>query len=122
MSLLKLTGIANINTKKLQNNRFKYAEKFCKKFPHVTLLLKGANVIIAQDKEFFINPHGNASLAKGGSGDVLSGLVGSLLAQGYKPLNCAINASLAHTKLAQLYKGADFSLSPNDLINQICNL
>jgi len=122
VTLLKLTNIADITIDELQNNRFKYSEEFCKKYANVTLLLKGANVIIAQNDEFFVNPHGTSALAKGGSGDILSGLVGSLLAQGYTPLDSAINASLAHTKLTQNYKGADFSLTPDDLINGISNL
>jgi NAD(P)H-hydrate repair Nnr-like enzyme with NAD(P)H-hydrate dehydratase domain len=95
---------------------------FCAAFPHATLLLKGANVILACGSEFYINPHGTSALAKGGSGDVLSGLVGALLAQGYSPLESAINASLTHTKLACGFKGADFSLTPDDLIDGICNL
>ena len=122
VSLLHMTGIADVSIRELQDNRFKYSEEFCKKYPKVTLLLKGANVIIGKDDEFYINSHGTSALAKGGSGDVLSGLVGALLAQGYEPLNAAINASLAHTKLVQNYKGADFSLTPEDLIAGIGNL
>ena len=122
ISLLKQTKIADISTEELQDNRFKYAEEFCNKYPNITLLLKGANVIIGKQDKFFINPHGTPTLAKGGSGDVLSGLVGALLAQGYKPLDAAINASLAHTQLAHDYKGADFSLTPDDLIEGIGNL
>lgn len=121
-SLLKITGIADISVEVLQKNRFKYVEKFCATFAHATLLLKGANVIVACANEFFINPHGTQALAKGGSGDVLSGLIGALLAQGYTPLEAAKNGSLAHTKLALNYKGADFSLTPYDLINEIGNL
>lgn len=121
-ALLKHTNLSDISVEELQKNRFKYVELFTKVYPEVTLLLKGANVIIAKDKEFFINPHGTSALAKGGSGDVLSGLVGALLAQGYEPLDAAKNASLAHTRLAQSYKGADFSLTPDDLINGIGNL
>jgi hydroxyethylthiazole kinase-like uncharacterized protein yjeF len=121
-ALLKLIALADISVEELQQNRFKYVELFTKAYPDTTLLLKGANVIIAKDKEFFVNPHGTSALAKGGSGDVLSGLVGALLAQGYEPLDAAKNASLAHTKLAQSYKGADFSLTPDDLIERICNL
>ncbi|MCF6339936.1 MAG: NAD(P)H-hydrate dehydratase [Sulfurimonas sp.] len=122
ISLLKITKIAKIDIKELQENRFKYIEIFCKKFPDVTIILKGANVIIAKGDEFFINPHGTSMLAKAGSGDVLSGLVGALLAQGYEPLNSAINASLVHVKLALNYKGADFSLTPDDLIDEIGKL
>ncbi|QFR42534.1 NAD(P)H-hydrate dehydratase [Sulfurimonas xiamenensis] len=122
VSLLKITNLADITIQEVQKNRFKYVEEFCKMFPNVTLLLKGANVIIAKGSEFYINPHGTSALAKGGSGDVLSGLIGALLAQGYQPLDAAINASLAHTKTALNYRGADFSLTPDDLIDGICRL
>ena len=116
------SDIAEISVSVLQKNRFEYVEAFCEKFPHVTLLLKGANVIIAKGDEFFINPHGTPALAKGGSGDILSGLIAALLAQGEEPFSAARNASLAHTKLAQLYKGNDFSLTPYDLIEAISKL
>jgi len=122
VSLLKLCGLAEISVEKLQANRFKYVEMFCSEYQNVTLLLKGANVVIGKKVTFFINPHGSSKLAKGGSGDVLSGLVGSLLAQGYDPLSAAKNATLAHSKLALNYTGSDFSLTPDDLIEQIGKL
>lgn len=122
IALLKMTGLASISLKELQKNRFKYSEMFCQKFNDVVLVLKGANVIIAKNDKLFINPHGTEVLAKGGSGDVLSGLIGALLAQGGDPLHVAINASLAHTKLALNFDGASFSLTPDDLISGICNL
>ncbi|MFA6192804.1 MAG: NAD(P)H-hydrate dehydratase [Sulfurimonas sp.] len=122
VALLKQTEIADISVNELQKNRFKYVEIFCHKFPHVVLLLKGANVVIAKDDAFFINPHGTQALAKGGSGDVLSGLIGSLLAQGYTPLEAAKNGSLTHVSLACKYSGADFSLTPYDLIDGIAKL
>ncbi len=122
VALLKRTNIADISVAKLQENRFEYVTLFCQAYPHATLLLKGANVIIGQGERFYINPHGSANLAKGGSGDVLSGLIGALLAQGYKPLDAAIHGSLAHTKLSQNYQGADFSLTPDDLIDGIGQL
>jgi len=122
VALLKYTQLADISIEELQLNRFKYAELFCAAYPRVVLLLKGANVIIGQESEFYVNPHGTPALAKGGSGDVLSGLIGALLAQGYTPLNAAIHGSLAHAKLALAYKGNDFSLTPDDLVDEIGNL
>jgi len=122
VSLLKYTKLADIEVEELQLNRFKYAELFCAAYPKAVLLLKGANVIIGQNDSFYVNPHGTPSLAKGGSGDVLSGLIGALLAQGYSPLDAAIHGSLAHVKLALAYKGNDFSLTPDDLIDEIGNL
>jgi len=122
VSLLKMTGLASISINELQKNRFKYVELFCQEFKDVVLVLKGANVIIGQNDKYFVNPHGSEVLAKGGSGDVLSGLIGSLLAQGYNPLHVAINASLTHTKLAKDFEGASFSLTPDDLIKGIGKL
>ncbi|MGD9624948.1 MAG: NAD(P)H-hydrate dehydratase [Arcobacter sp.] len=122
VSLLKLCEIADISVQELQNNRFLYVEKFSKKYPKVVLLLKGANVIIAQNEKLYVNSFGSAVLSKGGSGDVLSGLIGSLLAQGYKPLEAAISASLAHAMGARNYKKNNYSLIPSDLVEEIRKL
>ncbi len=122
VTLLKELGLAEITVATLQADRFYYVELFCKAYPNVVLLLKGANVIIAKHERYYINPHGSAVLAKGGSGDVLSGLIGALLAQEYAPLEATISASLAHTQLAKNYTDSDFSLTPEDLIAGIGNL
>ena len=119
ISLLKLTNIANISIEELQDNRFLYVEKFCKIYPKVTLLLKGANVIISKNDKIYVNIFGSSKLSKGGSGDVLSGLIVSLLAQGYTSLEAAINASLAHTISAKKYKNNNYSMSPQDIIQGI---
>ena len=119
ISLLKLTNIANISIEELQDNRFLYVEKFCKIYPKVTLLLKGANVIISKNEKIYVNIFGSSKLSKGGSGDVLSGLIVSLLAQGYTSLEAAINASLAHTIAANKYKKNNYSMSPQDIIKGI---
>uniref|UniRef100_UPI004047C43A NAD(P)H-hydrate dehydratase n=1 Tax=Aliarcobacter sp. TaxID=2321116 RepID=UPI004047C43A len=121
-SLLKLCDIANIDINELQNNRFLYVQMFSKKYPKVVLLLKGANVIISQNEKIFVNTFGSATLSKGGSGDVLSGLIGSLLAQGYKTLDAAITASLAHTLVARDYNKNNYSLIPSDLIEGVKRL
>ncbi len=115
-SLLKLTSIADVSAKEVQKNRFSLSRKFCKRFPDVVLLLKGANVLISQNEKTFINPHGTNALSKGGSGDVLGGLIGSLLAQNYSTLDAAINASLAHALSAKRYSKNNYSLTPVDII------
>jgi len=121
-SLLKLCEIADISIEQLQDNRFAYVQMFCKKYPNVVLLLKGANVIISQGESLYVNSFGSAVLSKGGSGDVLSGLVASLLAQSYKPLDAAISASLAHTLASRKYKKNDYSLIPSDLVEEVKKL
>jgi NAD(P)H-hydrate epimerase len=58
-------------------------------FPH-TIVLKGAGTLTAAPgSPPLVNPTGNPGMASGGMGDVLAGLVGGLLAQGYPPLQAA---------------------------------
>ena len=121
-TILSVTKLAHIEVSQLQNNRFDYVELFCAKYPNVTLLLKGANVIIARAEEFFINPHGSVILAKGGSGDVLCGLIGALLAQGYDPLKSTIQGSLAHTLASSKVSKNNYAMTPLDLIESITTL
>lgn len=120
--ILRITGIADIDVPTLQNNRFSYVEQFCAAYPSTVLLLKGANVFIGANKEFYINPHGTVALAKGGSGDVLGGLIGALLAQGHTPINAAIQGSLAHTLAALGFDKNNYALTPFDLIERITTL
>lgn len=105
----------------IQKNRIALAQEFSSKYPNTTLILKGANGLIAKNGEVYINPLGSNALAKGGSGDVLAGIVAGLLAQNYSSLEACIQGVLAHSLCAQKFtqKNADFSLSPLDLITQI---
>ncbi len=121
-ALLKRCKIADISINELQNNRFKYVEIFSKRYPSVVLLLKGVNVLISQNKKIYINTLGTSALSKAGSGDILSGLIASLLSQGYTLLDATISGNLAHTLASLNYKGNNYSLTPKELISQIKKL
>ncbi len=120
LSLLKLVGI-NISMLELLDNKLEIARDFSQKYPKVVLLLKGANTLIAHQGQVFINILGSVALAKAGSGDVLAGLILSLLSQNYTPLDAAINASLAHA-LAGLEFKNNYALTPLDLVEKIKRL
>ncbi|ANH43028.1 NAD(P)H-hydrate epimerase [Helicobacter pylori] len=120
LSLLKLVGI-HISMLELLDNKLEIARDFSQKYPKVVLLLKGANTLIAHQGQVFINILGSVALAKAGSGDVLAGLILSLLSQNYTPLDAAINASLAHA-LAGLEFKNNYALTPLDLIEKIKRL
>jgi NAD(P)H-hydrate epimerase len=67
-----------------------------------TLLHKGAPSLIADAAEgLWINTSGNSALASGGTGDVLTGLVGGLLAQGAGPMDAACSASFVHGRAGE---------------------
>ncbi|WQW46840.1 NAD(P)H-hydrate dehydratase [Helicobacter pylori] len=120
LSLLKSVGI-NISMLELLDNKLEIARDFSQKYPEVVLLLKGANTLIAHQGRIFINILGSVALAKAGSGDVLAGLIVSLLSQNYTPLDATINASLAHA-LAGLEFKNNYALTPLDLIEKIKRL
>jgi len=122
VALWNMTIDSPLNIAILQANRFEKVREFCELFPHVTLLLKGANMIIAKDEQLFINSFGTSRLSKGGSGDVLAGLIGALLAQGHDGLEATIQASLAFTSAAKAYDGSSYAMLPTDIIEEIGKL
>ena len=117
-SLLKICKIADIDVQTLQENRHAYARAWSEKFSAV-LVLKGANTIIAKEGQIYVMPYGKSALAKGGSGDVLSGLVLALLAQGYEPINAAISATLAHALSLRNFGKNSYALEPTDIIKGV---
>ena len=117
-SLLKICKIADIDVQTLQENRYAYTKAWSEKFKAV-LVLKGANTIIAKDGQIYVMPYGKSALAKGGSGDVLCGLVLALLAQGYEPLNAAISATLAHALSLRNFDKNSYALEPTDIIKGV---
>ncbi len=116
-AILKLLEGRDLSISYIQKNRFSLAKEFSKEYKNVVLLLKGANTIIAKNGNIYINPLGTNALAKGGSGDILSGLIASLLAQGQESLNAAINGSLALALAANSYTKNNYSLLPTDIID-----
>ncbi len=116
--MCKNLGFGDFSVRQIQENRFEIAREFSLKFPQI-LVLKGANTLIAKNGIIYVCPHGNQALARGGSGDVLSGLIGSLLAQGYSPIYSAINGVLAHALSLKNFKYRSYALDPKDVIKGI---
>ena len=117
-ALLHLCGLFSGDIAEVARNRFELALCFTQAYKAPTLLLKGANPIIAHNGKLYINSLGTPALAKGGSGDVLSGVIASYLAQGFSPLASAIYGSLAHAKAATKEKNT-YALTPLRLIEHL---
>lgn len=69
---------------------------------NIIIVLKNAVTIITDGEEIIYNDQPNAGLAKGGSGDMLSGMILAFLAQGYEPLKAAVMGVHIHSAAAQL--------------------
>jgi ADP-dependent NAD(P)H-hydrate dehydratase / NAD(P)H-hydrate epimerase len=86
----------------LQNNRLQALHQGAKQF-NVTHIFKGARSLIGTpDRRCWVNTSGNPALARGGSGDILAGLVAGLLAQGYPPEAAALLGVYWHGLAADL--------------------
>ncbi|MCR4437152.1 MAG: NAD(P)H-hydrate dehydratase [Clostridiales bacterium] len=116
--MARLTGKT---VKDIQENRIETAREFSAKWGTITVL-KGARTVIASpDGEVFINPTGNSGMATGGTGDVLTGIIAGLVAQGLKPLEAAVAGvylhGLAGDNTAEI-KG-EHGLIAGDLVEQL---
>ncbi|MCL2078131.1 MAG: NAD(P)H-hydrate dehydratase [Oscillospiraceae bacterium] len=93
MEFSRLTGMS---FSEIQGDRIRQAREFSVKWNTITVL-KGVNTVIAApDGRVFVNITGNAGLAKGGSGDVLTGIIASFAAQGAEPLEAALLGVYLH--------------------------
>ncbi len=69
---------------------------------NVILVIKGAHTTVVDKQQLYINSTGNPALATAGSGDVLTGIITGLIAQGYQPLHASIFGVYLHGKTADL--------------------
>lgn len=114
--LSRLTGMP---PKEINDDRIGVSLQFVRD-TGANLVLKGARTIIASDKgELCINPTGNPSLAKGGSGDILTGLVGGVLSQGYSMVESCLLGAYLHGYVADTWveRNSDMDLLAGDLLN-----
>ena len=79
----------------VQENRIESALKLARLFQAICVL-KGSHTLVAYEDQYFSNITGNAGLASGGSGDVLSGIIGSLVAQGLDTIEAVKTAVYIH--------------------------
>lgn len=85
----EMAKMMNCSIREVQENRLKMAKAAAAKFDAV-VVLKGSKTIIADSQgKILVNPTGNAGMATGGMGDVLSGIIGAFLGQGLEPLDAA---------------------------------
>lgn len=100
----EFSRLTQIGVEEIQANRLELAQRFAAK-NNITVVLKGHYTIIAYpDGETFINPTGNSGLAKGGSGDVLTGMMVSMLATHSDYRAAVRNAVYIHGLCADLWK------------------
>jgi NAD(P)H-hydrate epimerase len=115
--LSRLTG-ESIN--EIQADRPAAARALAQRIGCVVLLKGAGTVIAAPHGEAWINPTGNEGLATGGSGDVLSGMIGAFIAGGSPALSAAVAGAYYHGRAADEAAGSDTrGMMPTDLLDAL---
>lgn len=91
----EMARLVNENTAYVQRNRIAVAKAFANEYGCI-VALKGANTVVTNGDDVFVNTTGNAGMAMGGTGDMLAGMIGSFIAQGMDSFNSAICAVYIH--------------------------
>ena len=82
-------------------DKLKKAKEFSKKYDCV-LVIKGSHTITIYDEKGYVNTTGNPGMGTGGTGDVLTGVITGLIAQGYNPLNAAVFGVYLHGRAGDI--------------------
>jgi NAD(P)H-hydrate epimerase len=107
-------------TEEVQSDRLASAAGFTRE-SNATLVLKGAGTIVAVSDKAYVNINGNPGMSKGGSGDILSGMIASFVAQGIKSEQSAILSVYMHGRAGDLAatKYSQQAMLPTDMVQEL---
>ena len=97
--------LTNTTTAQVQSNRLNTAIGFASQW-NVVLVLKGQHTIVTDGGRVFVNGTGNPGMATGGTGDVLTGVVAALVAQGMTAFDAAVLGTWVHGRAGDLAAAA----------------
>ncbi|MFR1435377.1 MAG: NAD(P)H-hydrate dehydratase [Acutalibacteraceae bacterium] len=120
----EMARLIGCTTAEVQAHRLEIAQKFVSEYPAV-LVLKGSQTVIAAPQEtLLVNPTGNPGMATGGSGDVLAGMIASLLAQGLPPYAAAMCGAYLHGQAGDnaAARLSQHAMLPSDMIDELGGL
>jgi NAD(P)H-hydrate epimerase len=115
----RLLGVSNAD---IQRDRFAAAHRISLQYGGVALL-KGAGTLICSGETLLLSDYGNPGMASGGMGDVLSGIIGGLLAQGLDGMQAATLGTALHGAAAdRAARKGERSLLASDLLKPLRKL
>ena len=120
---LELSRLFGITPRQINSSRISVAEEIAKKYG-IILLLKGAGTVITDGERTFINSTGSSALAKAGSGDVLSGIISSLVATEGDLLSLVALAAYLHGRAADELSAdlSEYGVIPSDLPRRVARI
>lgn len=114
--VLEFSRLSGDDVKYIRENIIEEAKAFSMKYGCITII-KDATTVIADKDCIYINATGNSAMATGGSGDVLTGVIAGLLAQGMNSIEAAANAVFIHGFAGDIVaeKYSEYSVMATDL-------
>lgn len=106
------------DSKEVDDNRIYYSKMASNKYNVITIL-KGNRTIISQNDKLYINDTGNPGMATAGSGDVLAGMIISLICQNLDPFHACTMAVYAHGLAGDMAKldFGEYGMIASDILN-----
>lgn len=120
----EMSRLCGKTVSEIQNDPVGIAKTFSKAYD-VIVVLKDADTIVASpDGSLFFNTTGNAGMARGGSGDVLAGIIAAFVCQGLSPEHAAACGVYLHGAAGDLAaaEGSMLGMLPSDMINVLPKL
>jgi ADP-dependent NAD(P)H-hydrate dehydratase / NAD(P)H-hydrate epimerase len=114
----EMSRITGLSIEYIRDNRVDVAKDFAKKYG-VTVLLKGYQTVITDGDTTYINPTGNSSMASGGMGDCLTGIITSLAAQGLNCLSAAFCGAYIHGYIGEKLSESMYSVNASHIIDRM---
>ena len=118
--LKEMSRLIGYPVSEIKEKRVPLLSDFLKSYGIITVLKDSTTFIFCKDERIVQNISGNSCMAKGGSGDVLTGIIGGLMAQGASPEDAAILGVYIHGLAGDLAKEmyGSYSVLARDLIEQ----
>lgn len=118
----ELARLLNLEVSQVQEQRIASAKLAAARSGAVVVLKGHRSLVASPAGEVFVNPTGNPGMASGGMGDVLTGLIGGLIAQGYEPLVAGLLGTYIHGlagDLAAIRSRSQVTLTAVDLLGSL---
>ena len=120
----EMSRLTGKDMKTIKENRMDVVKEYTEEHDLTCVLKDSRTVVRGKNERTYVNLSGNAAMAKGGSGDVLTGVIGGLLAQGLNCKDAAVLGTYLHGRAGDFTRDekGSYSVMARDLTEQLGNV
>ncbi len=117
----EMARLLHISTSEVQSDRIDALKELCRQLPKAIVVLKGSGTLIGHDDKVKKCTKGNPGMSRGGSGDVLAGIISAFASRGLMPFDAACAGVYIHGKAGDIAASqlSQEAMLPRDIINSI---